>query len=263
SGPKTVGTEDGGSALGYQGIQPSAAVAFNIYSVQNPNSANGHFGETDFLYADTLGNRKDPGGTYLDTTPVELTSNGPIHVTLIYDDVNKTLVETLADSIGNRFAHTYTGIDIPAIVGGTTAYVGLTGGTGGAMAVQTISGFTFRATAISEFAWHGPSSIFTGVTGNPSFVQAIPGTYGTKGNYEVVVPLQRGGLAHFYRNNDDPSFPWSGPYPFATGQGLVNAVSLIQSSLSSAGNGPGNLAVVARSGSQLVYYYRDDLGFAW
>src|SRR5262249_23241985 len=83
SGPKTVGTEDGGSALGYQGIQPSAAVAFNIYSVQNPNSANGHFGETDFLYADTLGNRKDPGGTYLDTTPVELTSNGPIHVTLI------------------------------------------------------------------------------------------------------------------------------------------------------------------------------------
>ena len=74
--------------------------------------------------------------------------------------------------------------------------------------------------ATGTFAWHGPTTtITTGVSGNPSFVQATPGTYGTKGNYELVVPLQSGGIAHFYRNNDDPSMPWSGPFPFATEQG--------------------------------------------
>lgn len=95
--------------------------------------------------------------------------------------------------------------------------------------------------ASSAFAWHGPiTTITTGVTGNPSFVQAIPGTYGTKGNYELVVPLQSGGLAHFYRDNDDPALPWYGPFVFATDQGIVDAVSLIQSNFSSAGNSPGS-----------------------
>ena len=116
---------------------------------------------------------------------------------------------------------------------------------------------------VTTFAWQGPFPVFTGVTGNPSLVQAIPGTYGMKGNYELVVPLQSGGLAHFYRNNDDPSLPWNGPFIFATDQGSVDAVSLIQSNFSSTGNGPGNLAVVARIGSDLVYYYRDDVAFAW
>jgi len=35
-------------------------------------------------------------------------------------------------------------------------------------------------------------------------------------------------------------------------------VSLIQSNLSTAGNGPGNLAVVSVANSQLDYFYRDD-----
>src|SRR5262249_44973624 len=62
----------------------------------------------------------------------------------------------------------------------------------------------FLTTPIPELAWHGPSIITTSVSGNPSLLQAIPGTYGTKGNYELVVPLQSGGIAHFERNNDDP-----------------------------------------------------------
>jgi probable HAF family extracellular repeat protein len=118
-------------------------------------------------------------------------------------------------------------------------------------------------TPVSTFAWHGPSHIYTGVIGNPSLIQATPGSYGTKGNYELVVPLQSGGLAHFYRDNDDPNLRWNGPFTFATHQGAIQAVSLIQSNFSSAGNGPGNLAVVARVGNELAYYYRDDVHFAW
>jgi hypothetical protein len=147
-GPQAVGSQDGGSALGYLGIQFSAAVAFNVNSQQNPNHAGmGHFGETDFFYDDQFGNTNTQdlatGHTYLDTTPVELSTNGPIQVTLMYDNVSKNLVETLTDSAGNTFTHTYAGIDIPAIVGGNTAYVGFTGGTGTVSAYQTFSNFTY------------------------------------------------------------------------------------------------------------------------
>jgi len=38
------------------------------------------------------------------------------------------------------------------------------------------------------------------VTGKPSFIQS---SYGMAGNFELVVPLAEGGLAYFWRNNDD------------------------------------------------------------
>jgi len=122
--------------------------------------------------------------------------------------------------------------------------------------------------ARAQFAWHGPETIYTAALNNPSFIQATPGTYGTMGNYELVVPLASGGIGHFFRNNDDPSLPWSGPFAFATDQGIVNAVSLIQSNFSSqlgatGTQGPGNLAVVANIGGELDYFFREDVEFTW
>jgi hypothetical protein len=147
-GPQVVASQGNGSSLGYAGIQYSIAIAFNINAQQNPiHPGTGYFGETDFFFTDQLGNTNTQdlatGHTYLDTTPVELTTNGPIQVMLTYDSISKNLVETLTDSAGNTFTHTYPGIDIPAIVGGNTAYVGFTGGTGAATAYQTVLNFTF------------------------------------------------------------------------------------------------------------------------
>ena len=106
------------------------------------------------------------------------------------------------------------------------------------------------------FAWHGPVFIQEGVTGNPVLIQS---TFGTNGNFELVTPLGGGGLAHFARNNDAPGLPWSGPTPFGTDLGIVDAVSMIQSSL-----GPGNLEVVARVGDRLAHFFRDHAPpFAW
>jgi hypothetical protein len=135
----------------------------------------------------------------------------------------------------------------------------------GVLTLMLAQGERLRA---DTFTWHGPETITTGVVGNPSFVQATPGTYGNMGNYELVVPLRAGGLGHFFRNNDDPNLPWSGPVTFATDQGAVDAVSLIQSNFSSqfvntGTQGPGNLAVVARVGDNLLYYFRTDDTFTW
>ena len=79
--------------------------------------------------------------------------------------------------------------------------------------------------------------------------------FGGKGNFELVLPTSggdRGGLVHFWRDNDDPSLPWIGPTPFATDTGPVDAVALLQSNFGD----PGNLEVVARIGDRLALFSR-------
>ena len=110
------------------------------------------------------------------------------------------------------------------------------------------------------FTWHGPIAFETGVSGTPALIQ---GNFGVTGNFEMVVPLAAGGLAHFWRNNDDPALPWNGPFPFGSSD-AYDGVALIQSNFSSSGTGPGNLELVARSGNRLDFYWRDDAPpFTW
>ena len=83
---------------------------------------------------------------------------------------------------------------------------------------------------------------------NPVLIQSH---YGNKGNFELVVPLASGGMAHFFRDNDAPGFPWY--YTMNFGTGYVDAISMIESNFGI----PGNLEVIVRVGSQLFAYYRD------
>lgn len=107
-----------------------------------------------------------------------------------------------------------------------------------------------------SFDWHGPGFISEPskkpvFNGNPSLIQS---RIGNKGNFDLVVPLSKGGFAHYWRNNDDSALPWYGPFNFGSTTGvLYEAVTLIQSNF---GN-PGNLELVARSGDQLVFFWRD------
>jgi hypothetical protein len=102
------------------------------------------------------------------------------------------------------------------------------------------------------FAWNGPFAIEPAfaATGDPVLIQ---GRFGVKGNFELVVPAAAGGLAHFWRNNDDPALPWSAPTPFGHGLGHVTGVAMIQSNYGT----PGNLEVVANAGGQLQFFFRD------
>jgi Matrixin len=105
----------------------------------------------------------------------------------------------------------------------------------------------------STGTWHGPFSLLaSGVAGNPVLIQNRDGT---PGNFELVVPLASGGLAHYYRPNN-PIGPWAGPTA-VFGSGVYHAVTLIQS------NFGGNFEVVARQGQQLVTFYRDHSTGTW
>jgi hypothetical protein len=89
------------------------------------------------------------------------------------------------------------------------------------------------------------------------FVQS---SHGAKGNFELVVPRTGGGLAHWFRKNDDPRRPWVGPTLMLGGTDDVDAAALIQGNLGRVGN----LEVVANAGGSLYHYWRDDGGtWAW
>jgi hypothetical protein len=97
----------------------------------------------------------------------------------------------------------------------------------------------------------------TQLSANPVLIQS---RFGTKGNFEVVAPLVGGGLAHYWRNNDNPQLPWSAPAPFGHSAGQIDAATMIQSNFGS----PGNLEVVARTADRLIFFWRDSTSpFIW
>jgi hypothetical protein len=90
----------------------------------------------------------------------------------------------------------------------------------------------------------------------------IQGKFGTKGNFETVIPGRAvPGLVHYWRNNDNPSLPWSGPTRFASSIGNVDGgVTLIQSNFGS----PGNLEIVVVVAGKLLHLWRDSgPSFTW
>lgn len=106
------------------------------------------------------------------------------------------------------------------------------------------------------FTWDGPFVVPVtpppgGFVGAPVLIQS---RFGTWGNYELVVAAQGGGLAHYWRNNDDPQLPWSEPTLFGGELGEVGSPTMIQSNFGD----PGNLEVICSSGpGQLNFFWRD------
>ncbi len=134
-GPKALGSTHQG--LGYEGIGKSVAVKFEFDS---PNSEAYEHDSTG-IYVDGV----SPSTPALDMTSsgVDPRNGDPIHVHLVYD--GSTLTLTAADPyVPATYTHSFP-IDIPAAVGGNTAYVGFTGAHGSyvELGIQQILNWTF------------------------------------------------------------------------------------------------------------------------
>jgi hypothetical protein len=139
TGPFALGAAGGG--LSYSGIGNSIAIKFDLYNNINQTG----------LYFNGEGISDDPAFARNRVLPAHIDLNGgaPLRVSLAYNPTTKVLTQTV-DDIGNAATAPFTtsyNVDIPAIIGSNTAYVGFGGATGGENARQDILNFAFDPTA--------------------------------------------------------------------------------------------------------------------
>jgi hypothetical protein len=121
-----------GEGLGFSYIQKSVGIKYDMYSNagEGPDSTGVYFnGAVPTMPAANLSD-----------TPINLHSGDTMTVQFVYNGTDLTM--TITDTVTKG---TYTAsypINIPAIVGAKTAYVGFTGGTGGLSSTQAIKGWT-------------------------------------------------------------------------------------------------------------------------
>jgi len=131
-----------GGWLGYAPIASSVAVKFDLYN----NDGEGV--DSTGLYV----NGAIPYVPAVDMTRsgVNLHSGDVFRVHMVYDGA--TLTMQIIDISTQQSFVTSWPINIPATVGGTMAYVGFTGGTGGATATQDILSWSYSAVAGVEYS---------------------------------------------------------------------------------------------------------------
>ncbi|MCL5945985.1 MAG: hypothetical protein M1472_03910, partial [Planctomycetes bacterium] len=146
-----------GSDLGLGGnthaLVPSAAFEINLYN--GVNSVHQAAALVKGLLRGITTHTLPPGdhqginvrtagatGRYDSTGPVDFRSGHPIRIHLNYNGI--TLTARLKDEITGRSFTWSKQIAIPQAVNGNRAYVGFTGASGAATAVQTVSDFSFQ-----------------------------------------------------------------------------------------------------------------------
>jgi legume-like lectin family protein/PEP-CTERM motif-containing protein len=132
----SIGSTGGG--LGYQGIGSSAGVEFDTWN----NGAGFSDFNSNHLGIDTNGNIAS-----IITAPVSPDfDNGQIWTGWV--DYDGTTLEVRTNTTGIRplLPNLALAINIPALLGGTTAYVGFTAGTGAAFANHDILNWTYSDT---------------------------------------------------------------------------------------------------------------------
>jgi hypothetical protein len=145
-GPTALGPSGGG--LGYGPDKPTSPDA-------SPNTPIGKSVALKFDLFSNAGEGANTTGMYENgaspTVPaIDLTASGinlhsgdTMTVTLTYDGT--TLGLTITDGVAGKTFSTSWPVNIPSLVGGNTAYVGFTAGTGGSSSSQKIESWTFTS----------------------------------------------------------------------------------------------------------------------
>ncbi len=242
-----------GGDLGYVGITgATAAYEMNIY--------NGHTIGTNFVTTNT-------SMTYNSTGNVLLQSGDPINVVLTYNASAQTMTESLTDTVTNAtYSHVYSGVNLESVLGSSTAYVGFTGGDGGALSVQTVSNFGGILASTPGSFWVvnsngvetpalGSSANVTGTGGGiffgPSSSYNVDGGSNTTDNSAVSAGNTYAFVVSNVLDNGIGSTPpsySSGINYFTSGEGsLRNAVTYAQSYMNASPTNTSSIAIVLTS----------------
>ncbi len=194
-----------GNQLAYTGITPSLAFAMNIYQ---PNG----YGTT------FVTNGATPGG-YTQTNVDFGADNSPITVTITY--LGGTTITAVMTQGANTETKTFSlPSSLATLLGGSTAFVGFTGSTGGANSTQDITNWTF-ATLTVPSAPTNVQSTLTGYTGTSTTTTPIVAhlTWGSTAgavSYKIERKLTAGGTYAQIGTSALPVFDDSGLAPNST-----------------------------------------------
>ncbi|MGD0098492.1 MAG: chitobiase/beta-hexosaminidase C-terminal domain-containing protein [Terracidiphilus sp.] len=166
---------DPGGGLGYEGISNSVAIKFDLY-----NNA-GEGADSTGLY--TGGAIPTLPSVDLSSTAINLHSGDIMNAQVVYDGTNLTM--TLTDTVTKGAVTEVFPVNIPSMVGGSTAYVGFTGATGGLTATQNVLSWTYVSPAGN-------------VAAAPTFSPAA-GTYST--SQQVTISDSTSGTTIYYTTN--------------------------------------------------------------
>ncbi|WP_439621800.1 PA14 domain-containing protein [Gemmata sp.] len=125
-GAAALGTAAG---LGFAGISPGVAVRFDAVNARITVNANG----------------KTLGQVSLRTAGIDLRSGNVFRSQMTYDGT--TLTVTLRDTVTGKAAALAVKVNVAAIVGGPTAFIGFTGGTGTGAGVLDVLSWTYAPVA--------------------------------------------------------------------------------------------------------------------
>jgi len=202
-GTNAVGGNGGG--LGYQAIGKSVAVKFDLYNNagEGPNSTG------------LFKNGAAPTVPAINLTPsgINLHSGDVMHAHMTYDGA--TLTMTLTDTQTNASATESFAVNIPSIVGGSSAYVGFTAGTGGVGSTQNILSWSYGS--VIE-----PAK----VTSTPAI---LPGSGTYTGPITVTIAAATAGSSIYYTTNGTTPTSASTSYTApvtVSGNVVINAIAI-------------------------------------
>ncbi len=192
-GPKALGGDSAG--LGYAGIGKSVAIKFSLYNYEGGGS------NSTGVYTDGA----LPTVPAVDLTPsgIQLSSGDSIIANVTYDGT--TLTMNLLDLVTNKTFTLTRVINIPQIVGGNTAYVGFTGGTGGLTSSQKILTWVYNSQTVAS-------------TAAPTFSPPA-GTYSTPQSV-TLASTTPGSLIYYTINNVGGGTLYTGPIPVSTSESI-------------------------------------------
>lgn len=134
-GPAAYGVGAGG--LGYSGLTPSAGLLLNIFA-GSPGGRGILFATNGVGVLD--GNGHPTGSSFVPMPNLSPGSGYPLYVSLLYS--NHILQCSFADEFNYHFVTNYP-VDLPALLGGDSAWVGFTAACGNFISLQLISDFSF------------------------------------------------------------------------------------------------------------------------
>ncbi len=229
-GPTAIG--GGGGGLGYGAdaspalIAPSVAYEINIYNghVQGSNFVNyttnpsaNNFNNTNSAVAVP----PPPPGAVLTNGGVNFAAGNPVNVTLTYDPVAQTITEFAKDTVTNgtyMLAYNTGDLTNPTTgVGGTDAFIGITGATGGINSTQTVTNFNYSI---------GPATASENLIVSPAATSTIDVTPTASGSTVTMGTLAIGAGGTLNKTNTG-TLAVTGPSNFGAGASVfVNAGGL-------------------------------------